>query len=120
MNNEGIISSQHVFHLLIHDLIKPRKFNCVAAVSRGISSAFPRRAAEFTKFAAEFVKFFRGKLWALVICSRTHCMPRIKLDAIKSIQIKQIQKSWSPSELRIAYKQYNIRMFTLEVSTLGF
>jgi len=27
---------------LIHDLIKPRKFNCVAAVFRGISSASPR------------------------------------------------------------------------------
>ena len=25
---------------MIHDLIKPRKFNCVSAVSRGISSAF--------------------------------------------------------------------------------
>jgi len=46
---------------LIHDLIKPRKFNCVTAVSRGISSALPRRAAEFTKFAAEFVKFFPRK-----------------------------------------------------------
>ena|SRR6218665_1833293 len=42
MNNEGFISSLHVFDLLIHDLIKPRKFNCVAAVSRGISSALPR------------------------------------------------------------------------------
>jgi len=53
---------------LIHDLIKPRKFNCVPAVSRGISSALPRWTAEFTKFAAEFVKFCRGKLWALCIC----------------------------------------------------
>jgi len=53
---------------LIHDLIKPRKFNCVSAVSRGISSALPRRAAEFTKLSAEFVKFCHGKLWALVRC----------------------------------------------------
>src|SRR6218665_3697882 len=67
MNNEGFISSYHVFDLLIHDLIKPRKFNCVFAVSRGISSALPRCAAEFTKFAAEFVKFCRGKLWALLM-----------------------------------------------------
>jgi len=52
---------------LIHDLIKPRKFNCVSAVSRGISSALPQWAAEFTKFAAEFVKFFRGKLWVLMM-----------------------------------------------------
>src|SRR6218665_1932703 len=35
MNNEGFISSKHVFDLLIRDLIKPRKFNCVTAVSRG-------------------------------------------------------------------------------------
>jgi len=27
---------------LIHDLIKPRKFNCVFAVRRAISSALPR------------------------------------------------------------------------------
>src|SRR6218665_2609105 len=67
MNNKRFISSKHVFDLLIHDLIKPRKFNCVTAVSRGISSALPRRPAEFTKFAAEFVKFYRGKLWALLI-----------------------------------------------------
>jgi len=52
---------------LIHDLIKPRKFNCVSTVSRGISSALPWWAAEFTKFAAEFVKFWRGKLWALLM-----------------------------------------------------
>jgi len=38
---------------LIRDLIKPRKFNCVTAVGRRISSALPR-------WAAEFVKFFRG------------------------------------------------------------
>ena len=61
MNNEGFISSLHVFDLLIHDLIKPRKFSCVSAVSRGISSALK------AKFAAEFVKFFRGKQWALMI-----------------------------------------------------
>jgi len=30
MNNEGFISSQHVFDRLIHDLIKRRKFNCVS------------------------------------------------------------------------------------------
>jgi len=53
--------------LLIRDLINPRKFNCVSAVSRGISSAFPRWAAEFTKYAAEFVKFYHGKLWALLV-----------------------------------------------------
>ena len=29
----------------------------VTAVSRGISSALPQWAAEFTKFAAEFTKF---------------------------------------------------------------
>jgi len=52
---------------LIHDLIKPRKFNRVSAVSRRISPALPRWAAEFTKFAAEFVKFTRGNLWALQI-----------------------------------------------------
>ena len=52
---------------MIHNLIKPRKFNCVFAVIRGISSALPRWAAEFTKFAAEFVIFCRGKLWALFI-----------------------------------------------------
>jgi len=46
---------------MIHHLIKPRKFNCVFAVSRGISSAFPRWAAEFTKFTAEFVKFYPRK-----------------------------------------------------------
>jgi len=39
MNNE--VHNMHVFDLLIHDLINPRKFNCVAAVNRGISSAFP-------------------------------------------------------------------------------
>jgi len=27
---------------LIHDLINPRKFNCVTAVSRGSSSALPQ------------------------------------------------------------------------------
>jgi len=27
----------------------------------------PRWAAEFAKFAAEFVKFCRGKLWALLM-----------------------------------------------------
>jgi len=32
---------------LIHDLIKPRKFNCAAA--------------EFTEFAAEFANFFPQK-----------------------------------------------------------
>jgi len=67
MNNEGFISSYHVSDLLIHDLIKPRKFNCVPAVSRGILSALPRWVAEFTKFAVEFVKFRRRKLWALMI-----------------------------------------------------
>ena len=38
-----------------------------SAESRGISSALPRWAAEFTKFAAEFVKLCRGKLWALLV-----------------------------------------------------
>jgi len=52
---------------LIHDLIKPRKFNYVTAVWRGISSALPRWTAEFTKLAAEFVKFCRWKLRALMI-----------------------------------------------------
>ena len=36
MNNEGFISSKHVFDLLIHDLIQPRKFNCDLTVDRGI------------------------------------------------------------------------------------
>ena len=44
-----------------------RKFNCVSTVSRGISCALPWWATEFTKLAAEFVKFWRGKLWALDI-----------------------------------------------------
>ena len=57
-----------MFDLLIHDLINPRIFNCVSAVSRGMSSAFPRWAAELTKYTAEFVLFFsRRKLWALAI-----------------------------------------------------
>jgi len=50
---------------LIRDLIKPRQFNCVAAMSRGISSAMPLCPAVFNKFEAEFVKVCRGKLWAL-------------------------------------------------------
>jgi len=52
---------------LIHDLIKPRKFNCVSAVQPRNFICLPRWAAEFTKFAAEFVKLSRGKLWALLI-----------------------------------------------------
>jgi len=48
---------------LIHDLIKPRKFNCVFAVSRGILSAFPRCAADFAKIPRNLSNF-RGKLWA--------------------------------------------------------
>jgi len=35
--------------LPIRHLVKPRNFTGVTAVSRGISSVFPRWAAEFTK-----------------------------------------------------------------------
>jgi len=45
--------------LSIRDLIEPRNFICVAAVS-----------ADFAKFAAEFCQIFRGKLWALIIRCR--------------------------------------------------
>jgi len=47
--------------MLIHDLIKPRKFNCVSAVSRGISSALLRWAAEFTKFPRNFLSNFSAE-----------------------------------------------------------
>jgi len=50
--------------------MKPRNVTYVAIVSRGISSVLLRWTAEFTKFAAEFVKFCRGKPWALLISHR--------------------------------------------------
>src|SRR6218665_95349 len=78
MNNEGFISSLHVFDLLIHDLIKPRKFNCVTVVSRGISSALrgdpqnlPNSPRNLSNFAAEncgpysLVAWQKGKVTAI-------------------------------------------------------
>jgi len=40
-------------YLTCHDLIKPRNFSCVAAVSRGFSSV----TAEFTKFSRSLSNF---------------------------------------------------------------
>src|SRR6218665_2517495 len=92
MNNEGFISSYHVFALLIHDLIKPRKFNCVTAVSRGISSALPRNlpnsprnlsnfAAEncgpylyvngFTRFFINFHLFLNAPVHVVIVSANT-------------------------------------------------
>ena len=45
-----------------HDLNKPQNFTRVAAV-------LLRWEAVFTKWCAEFVKFFRGKMWAIMIGS---------------------------------------------------
>src|SRR6218665_957088 len=52
--------SINVFDLLIHDLIKPRKFNCVTAVSRefhlpfrGEPRIFPNSQRNFSNFSAE-------------------------------------------------------------------
>ena len=47
-------------------------------MSSGISSALPRWAAEFTKFATEFVKFCRGKLWALDIIQCNAIWPQCR------------------------------------------
>src|SRR6218665_3961532 len=57
MNNEGFTSSLHVFDLLIHDLIKPRKFNCVATEfhlpCRGEPRNLPNSPWNLSNFAAE-------------------------------------------------------------------
>src|SRR6218665_473032 len=57
MNNEGFTSSLHVFDLLIHDIIKPRKFNCVSAEfhlpCRGEPRNLPNSPRNLSNFAAE-------------------------------------------------------------------
>jgi len=77
MNKEGFTSSnKHVFDLLIHDLIKPRKFNCVSAdfhlPCRGEPRNLPNSPRNLSNFAAENCGSYRraadlcdGIAWAM-------------------------------------------------------
>jgi len=69
MNNEGFISSKHVFDLSMHALIKPWNFTSVTAVSRGIY-----------RILRGICQILRWKLWALLISSMSSSHYNISKD----------------------------------------
>ena len=68
-------------------------------MSRGISSALPRWATEFTNFAADFVKFCRGKLWALIMCNLRLCW----LVTLMFVPQDSDCRSWSIEKYSLLY-----------------